>query len=54
MTTECETPGCLHQRRLHGEDGACRACKCTAYTRDAPRHQTRAERKEAATALRKW
>ncbi|MGP8159083.1 MAG: hypothetical protein ACLPWO_05720 [Thermoplasmata archaeon] len=54
MTTECETPGCLHQRRLHGSDNRCRACACPGYTRNAPRHQTKAERKQVAQALRNW
>ena len=52
MTTECETAGCLHQRRLHIEDGKCRACACTSYTRTGPGHQTRAARKQVAAALR--
>lgn len=54
MTTECESPGCLHQLRLHGADGRCRACACVAYTRGGPGHQTRAARKQIAQALRKW
>jgi hypothetical protein len=54
MTTECETPGCLHQRRLHGPDDHCRACACTAYTRTGPGHQTKAARKQIAQALRSW
>jgi len=54
MTTECETPGCLHQERLHGPDHRCRACSCPGYSRNAPRHRTRAEMKQIAQALRKW
>ncbi len=54
MTTECETPGCLHQKRLHGPDNKCRACGCTSYLRTGPGHQTKAARKQIATALRKW
>jgi len=54
MTTECETSGCMHQKRLHGPDGHCRACACSSYTRTGPGHQTKAARKEAAQALRRW
>jgi hypothetical protein len=54
VTTECETAGCMHQKRLHGLDGHCRACACTDYTRTGPGHQTKAARKQVAQALRKW
>ncbi len=54
VTTECETAGCMHQKRLHGSDGHCRACGCTDYTRTGPGHQTKAARKQVAQALRKW
>jgi hypothetical protein len=54
MTTECETSGCLHQKRLHGPDGHCRACGCSSYKRTGPGHQTKAERKQIAQALRRW
>jgi hypothetical protein len=54
MTTECETPGCMHQLRLHGQEGRCRACGCTDYTRSGPGHQTKAARKQIAASLRKW
>ncbi len=54
MTTQCETAGCMHQLRLHDENGHCRVCACTAFTRTGPGHQTRAVRKLNAQALRKW
>ena len=54
MTTECETAGCMHQKRLHGSDGHCRACGCSDYTRTGPGHQTKAARKQIAQSLRKW
>lgn len=54
MTTDCESPGCMHPKRLHTADGSCRACGCTSYRRTGPGHQTKAARKIAAAALRKW
>ena len=54
MTTECETAGCQHQRRLHSAEGACRVCACTEFTRTGPGHQTKAARKQIAQALRSW
>ncbi|MCI4336800.1 MAG: hypothetical protein L3K17_06350 [Thermoplasmata archaeon] len=54
MTTECETPGCLHQKRLHTLEGNCRACGCQTYTTSGPGHQTKAARKQVAKALRSW
>lgn len=54
MTTDCETPGCLHPLRLHSAEGKCRACACTSYKRTGPGHQTKAARKQMAQALRNW
>ncbi|HUJ77709.1 MAG TPA: hypothetical protein VLX64_01740 [Thermoplasmata archaeon] len=44
----------MHQLRLHNADGHCRMCACRSYTRGGPPHQTRAVRRQAAQALRRW
>jgi len=54
MANECESPGCFHQKRLHGADDHCRACACTKYTWNGPPHQTRAVRKQIDQSLRRW